>query len=196
MGAARARETALMLIAQGVRGIVSWGTCGGLAPELPAGSLIVARHVLATDGVRYETSGPSAALLARALRSPVRSGALLSVADPVATVQDKALLYQRYGALGVDMESAELVRTAAQCGVECWVLRVVVDPAGDALPMAVVRAVDPLGRIHLWPLLTTLGINPERWQELRRLAYHFRAARHTLTTLAALLQPGDTKSLR
>jgi len=190
MGAVRARQMALMLIAQGARGLVSWGTCGGLAPELPAGALIMASHVVAVDGTRYVAARLSVTALASALTSPVRSGALLSVSHPVTTVLEKTALYQQFGALGVDMESVELARTAAEYGVEFLALRVVVDPATDALPMALVGAVDDLGAMRLWPLLAALGISPRKWGELWRLSRHFGQARHTLTALGALMRAG------
>ena len=53
VGPERARETAELLLDRGVRGLVSWGSAGGLDPELAPGSLVLATDVLAGDGQRF-----------------------------------------------------------------------------------------------------------------------------------------------
>ncbi len=179
MGGVRAAEAALRLVGEGCRGIVSWGTCGGLASGLMPGSLVVATEVLAVDGRRYR---------AGTLRPPgAHHGTILSVSEPVASVEEKALLAQQFGALAVDMESAALARTACECGVDFVVVRAVVDPAQEALPAVLARAVDGFGHVHALALLQGLGVNARRWRELWRLASHFRRARSALADLARTL---------
>ncbi|MHB8255105.1 MAG: phosphorylase family protein [Acidiferrobacter sp.] len=196
MGAVHARRMALTLVAQGVRGLVSWGTCGGLAPELAAGTLIVASHVLTLDGSSYPTSALPMTDFVGALASPVRSGALLSVSEPVTSVLEKARLYRQSGALGVDMESAELARTAAECGVDFLALRVVVDPATEPLPAALVGTIDEFGHLRVRMLLAALGVSTKRWGELWRLSRHFGRAQGTLATLATWIEAASAGSSR
>ena len=194
MGAVRARRMALLLIAEGARGLISWGTCGGLAPELSAGALIVASHVLALDGARYPTSVLPVTAYADVLTRSVHSGALLSVPDPVMTVEEKATLYQQFGALGVDMESVALARVAAERGVGFLAVRAVVDPATEPLPAALMDAVDELGHLRLGALLGALGLSASRWRDLWRLKGHFQDARSNLEAFAAVMKDDSVLS--
>ncbi len=184
MGGARARDMARQLLALGARGLVSWGTCAGLAPGLTPGTLIVANRILTLDGASYATSDLLTVGTAGGPTAGAQCGALLSVPHLVTTVEEKRRLYGQCGALGLDMESADVARVAAEQGVPFLAFRAVVDPADAPLPRALSGAVDDWGRVRLPVLLSALGLHLESWRELWRLARHFRRARRTLRTLA------------
>lgn len=188
MGEARARDMAQRLLSEGVCGLVSWGTCAGLAPGLSPGSLIVANRILTLDGASYVPCDWPTAGAANGLGARVHRGALLSVAHLVTTVEEKARLYEQCGALGLDMESAAVAQVAVEHGVRFLALRVVVDPADASLPAALSGAVDGWGRVRLPILVRGLGWHLEPWRELWRLARHFQSARRTLKALAGRLE--------
>ena len=86
-----------------------------------------------------------------------RSGRLLTSARSVGSVEDKAALFERTGAVAVDMESAAIAEVAEQHGLPFLAVRVVVDSAGDVLPAAVTAAADTkatwspaLSELSLW----------------------------------------------
>jgi 4-hydroxy-3-methylbut-2-enyl diphosphate reductase len=127
------------------------GTCGGLAPELVPGDLVVATRIIGPDG-ETAASCPAAPLLAGELR---RAG--LTVHEgPVATVTSLFDAGQRAraaqaGAIAVDMESSFLAAAAA--GRPFAVLRAVSDtprqpllrPGGPAGGIAALRALRRAG---------------------------------------------------
>ncbi len=188
IGEARAREMARRLLSEGVCGLVSWGTCAGLAPGLSPGTLIVADRILTLDGASYATCDWPTANVVNLLAGGAHRGALLSVAHLVTTVEEKTRLYEQCGALGLDMESAAVAQVAIEHGVPFLALRVVVDPAEASLPAALSGAVDGWGRVRLPVLVRGLGWHLESWRELWRLARHFESARRTLKALAGRLE--------
>jgi len=185
MGPLRARRAAERLLDEGVLGLVSWGTCGGLAPGLPIGTLVLADTVLGPDGMRLPVAYLPALFLADIKPGMVRRGPLLSVSEAVTTVAEKARYYQATGALGVDMESAELAQVAKERGVDLYVIRSIVDAAEEALPSFLVEAIDEVGRLRIGTLLAGLGFNPRKWAALWRLHKSFGRARGMLARVAA-----------
>jgi 4-hydroxy-3-methylbut-2-enyl diphosphate reductase len=106
------------------------GLCGGVAPGLRAGDVVVASEIHAPDGT--VTRLPSAPILVAALRSRGIAARL----GPVATSERVAtgaarLALRETGVLAVDMESSALA--AAADGRPLAVLRVVVDTADAGL---------------------------------------------------------------
>lgn len=188
MGAARARDMARKLLSEGVCGLVSWGTCAGLAPGLSPGTLIIANRILSLDGESYPTSDWATVAAAGGFVARVQRGALLSVGHLVTTVEEKRRLYGQCGALGLDMESAAVAQVAAESKVPFLALRAIVDPAEAPLPSALLGAVDDWGRVRLLVLLSGLGLHFESWRELWHLARHFRSARRTLRAVARRLE--------
>ncbi|OXH80958.1 hypothetical protein CA830_42245, partial [Burkholderia multivorans] len=88
---------------------MSFGTAGGLAPDLKPGALVVADAVDGPFG-RVQTDADWSARLVVALHDTpvwtrVSRGAIAAVTAPVVTEQEKASLHRAKGALAVDMES-------------------------------------------------------------------------------------------
>ena len=161
MGARRSRAAAERLRASAAGAVAIAGTCGGLAPGLEPGDLIVATVVIGPDGRRV--SCPAAPLLAGQLR---RAG-LRVHEGPVATVgglhdaagRSRAL---DRGAIAVDMESSYLIDGAA--GRPAVVLRAVSDtprrpllrPGGMAGGVAALRSLRLAGpALAAWAAATS-----------------------------------------
>jgi adenosylhomocysteine nucleosidase len=143
------------LVREGARALVSFGLCGGLDRTLAPGSLVVPESVLAA-GERLATD--------RALADALGGcSAALLAAEPaiVASAAAKRALFERTGAVAVDLESGAVARVAARHGLPFAVLRAVCDPAEMTLPPLALTALDANGRIRArhvaWALLRTPG---------------------------------------
>ena len=165
-----------------VDAILLAGVCGGLDPSLSAGSLILARRALTRDGAELEPDPVLFEAARRALRSKGSSfisSLLLSVEQPVGAAHQKLELWNRFGAAGVDMETAALASAAAARGVRWLALRAVLDPAARTLPSAV----------QTWQgegddarIARRLARSPRDWPAAARLTVELRR------TLASLRQ--------
>jgi nucleoside phosphorylase len=118
--------------------VLSAGTCAALAPELPAGHLVVPETVIAPGGVRYVTA-PAPPL--------ERAGRLVTVEGVAAGPADKRLLWNQTGALAADMESSIVIEWARDLDLPAAVVRAVADTARDAIPPDIAALVEPGGRV-------------------------------------------------
>ena len=139
-GARRSAAAAQRLRGYDADAVAVTGTCGGLAPGLVPGDLIVATEVAGPDGT--VVSCPSAPVLAGELRRAglrVHEGRIATLASMFDGAQKAAAAAA--GAIAVDMESSYLLAGAA------------------GRPVAVVRAVsDAADRPLLRPGVVTGGI--------------------------------------
>lgn len=169
--------------ARGCAGIVSFGTAGGLAPELAPGTVILADAVDGPAG-RIATDSTWRARLDAALDGSgltVRRGVLASVRAPLTGAAGKAELHRRSGALAVDMESYLAGAWAARLGVPFAVCRALVDPAWRSLPRAAIVGLRDDGSTAIVPILLELLRAPGQLGALIRLAGDARDARRALT---------------
>lgn len=185
-------------VARGCSGIVSFGTAGGLAPELAAGTLIVADAVDGPSG-RIATDLPwsdqiAVALAATPLGARLRRGLQAAVTAPLTGAVAKAALHQATGALAVDMESHVAGATAAAHGLPFAVCRAIVDPAWRTLPPAATAGLRDDGRTALGPILRELIRQPSQLGALLQLAGDARAARTSLVEARRAL--GEAGALR
>ncbi len=171
-------------VARGCAGIVSFGTAGGLAPDLAPGTLIVADAI---DGPFGEVVTDAAwnrrlvaALRGTPLAASMRRGRLAAVGAPVVDAQQKAVLHARHGALAVDMESHIAAAFAAARGVPFAVCRAIVDPSWRTLPPAATAGLRDDGSTAIVPILRELAKQPSQLGALLKLAGDARAARATL----------------
>ena len=166
-------------------GLVSFGFAGGLAPQLPPGTILLPRHI-------RRGTGPIAAVdpewHGRVLEALLETGNcstddLLAVDAIIHRPAEKAGLHAQSGAGAVDLESGVLAAIAAGLGVPFLVLRVILDGAGDALPRSAARMLTPAGGTRLLPTLLTMVRSPAAFARLLRR--HRRAARGLQHALAA-----------
>jgi hopanoid-associated phosphorylase len=185
-------------VARGCSGIVSFGTAGGLAPDLAPGTLIIADAVdgpsgrLATDP--QWSARLAAALAASPLAGQLRRGLMAAVGAPLISAADKQTLHRSNGALAVDMESHIAGAMAAAHGLPFTVCRAIVDPAWRTLPSAATAGLRDDGSTALAPILRELLRQPSQLGALIQVAVDARAARRSLVQARHAL--GEAGALR
>ncbi|KHK60702.1 hypothetical protein PI86_03325 [Burkholderia sp. A9] len=170
--------------ARGCAGIVSFGTAGGLAPDLAPGALVIADAIDGPFG-RVQTDPAWSARLVAALHDTpvwarVTRGTMAAVGAPVVSEQEKTSLHRTKGALAVDMESHIAAAFAASRGVPFAVCRAIVDPAWRTLPRAATAGLRDDGSTAILPILRELLKQPSQLGPLLQVAGDARAARTTL----------------
>jgi len=185
MGCTAATLAAARLIDAGASALMSFGLAGGLDPELAAGSVVFPSEVISSDGARFATSAQWRERLTAAMltQRPVAGGKLLTRAQAIDTVADKAAAFRETGAVAVDMESLAVAQVASAHHLPFIVARVIVDTAADVLPRAVVAA-SLGGQVRIWRLIGGLALAPVELGALIRLASRYRAATRSLTAVA------------
>lgn len=175
-------------IAKSDRGVISFGVCGGLAPELGAGVCIVASRVL--DGTRvWPTDRAWSSHLLRSIPEAIEAP-ILGVDSPVVEVEQKRRLYRRYGAAAVDMESHVAAATASLHGLPFVAIRVIVDDARCKLVRAALAGWRNDGSISAAAVFRALLERPHEFVSLVVLAAKARAAIATLMRLRPLFADG------
>lgn len=185
-------------VARGCSGIVSFGTAGGLAPELEPGALIVADAVEGPFG-RIDTDRRwagklAAAIAAGPLAARLQRGLMVAVTAPLVSADDKRALHRSTGALAVDMESHIAGATAAAHGVPFAVCRAIVDPAWRTLPSAATAGLRDDGSTAIGPILRELLRQPSQLRGLLQVAVDARAARISLVQARRAM--GEAGALR
>ncbi len=176
-------------LASGASGVVSFGTAGGLAPQLAPGDWVVAEEILGDCERRWIAEKAWSAMLLQKLGDAAQ-GTIASVHIPVASASAKQELHNRTGALAVDMESEIAARLADSHNLPFVACRVIVDPANRALPPAALVATRPDGSLNLPALLASLTRQPKQVSDLLRLAKDAKAARAALLRGRRMLGPG------
>jgi hopanoid-associated phosphorylase len=188
----RALEQAL---SRGAAGVMSFGTAGGLSPDLLPGAIVVASAIEGPAGCQPTDSAWSErialALQASLPAAHVVRGPMAAVAAPVVSREQKEALHRATGALAVDMESHIAAEQARRRGLPFAVCRTIVDPAWRTLPPAATAGLRDDGTTALGPILRELARGPGQLPAMIRLAFDARAARSSLVAArSALLGAG------
>ncbi len=187
----RAEAKARRLVADGCLALLSWGVAGGLDPALAPGDLVIPGEVVAEDGGSWPGSVELGAAVAAGVPSPLwgegQGGGrhILGRERMVLGAAEKAALFERTGAVAVDMESHRVARVAAEAGLPVLAVRAIGDPAGRALPALAARALGEDGRPRIGPVVAGLLRRPGDLGAL------LRVKRDTDTALAALAGVAD-----
>jgi hopanoid-associated phosphorylase len=152
---------------RGSRAIISFGIAGGLAPHLAPGQWVVAAAVVTNDQ-HHPVDQQWAEQLLKALPK-AQHGIIAGVDAPVVTPAAKRLLYERTGAIAVDIESHLAARAAAAHGVPFAAFRVIVDPAHRLLPPGALVRLQGDGSLNLASVLRSIIGQPKQLPELIRL---------------------------
>ena len=188
-----AREAVARLAEEGAGLIVSFGFAGGLAPDLPAGCLLLpetlrcAGHDDISVDQQAEMAEGAVGLLVGA--TPLSRAPLLTVEAPLATAEDKREAQSRFDAVAVDMESYWVAEACRHHGLGFLALRAVSDPAERTLPVSALRAMGADGNLRIGKLLGGLLARPGDLSDLVRLGLDSRKASAALSRAAALLFP-------
>lgn len=192
-GGERAAMAAEQLLDRGVIGLISFGLCAGLDPDLRPGTLLLAERVSA-GAESYAPDPTWRARLAESLGANgpgIAGGALLGADAPIAGAEDKRALFAEQAVRALDMESHGVARVAARAGLPFVALRAVADPAERNLPRAALEAFGPDGRIKPLRALATMYLRPWESPGLLRLAYETRLAVDSLERAAVRLCDAD-----
>jgi len=148
------------LLRLGARQLIRVGTCGGIAPGLRTGDLVLATAACPIDGatrsyLRGEAYAPAADFnlthaihhAAEAMKVPVRAGVVASVDVFYNTEPDYASRWRERGVLAFEMEAAALFFLAARSGAQAACLLTVSDVLSEEqTPEDTYLSADELGR--------------------------------------------------
>jgi adenosylhomocysteine nucleosidase len=181
IGAQRAERAATDLLKHGATALLSWGIAGGLMPGLAPGSLVLPKIIIGQDLAAYSTDPGWHERLSRRIegRVDLHMGPLTESAVVVKSLTEKRGLFERTGAIAVDMESCAVARTAHEARIPFMTIRAVADSSDMSLPQALLMA-DEFGQIHLPKLLIEIAKNPLELLQMIQLGRGFRAAQATL----------------
>jgi adenosylhomocysteine nucleosidase len=208
---AAAAGLAALLAALRPRRLLVVGVAGGLTPGLAAGTLVAARRVLAGDGGEAPRRDPDAAWLARALACgavagvAVATGAILggpgakqaallramrAMRAPRATpaAAAAAAIHGDVGAVAAaataDLESAAYARVAAAWPLPYLVVRAVLDPLEEELPLDFEACRGASGRVSNARVVLRALARPRRLADLWRLRARMEGAAARLGAFA------------
>ncbi len=176
-----AEELAAVIAREGARGLVSFGTAGGLIPGVKPGQWVIAHKVIdmPAQAREYVSSIPWAEALRRAMPSALRAD-VAGVTAPVVSAGDKAALCRESGAAAADMESHIVARVAAAHGLPFVVTRVIIDPAERTLPPAALAGMRPDGSADILGVLRSLAGNPRQLPALLRVGQDASRAKQAM----------------
>ncbi len=186
---ARARAAAGRLIAEGARGLVSFGIAGGLAGDLRPGDLVVPQAVILPDGGRIATDEAWRRHVESALGGaniPYSTQPLAGSDRIVGSPAEKQALYKATAAVAVDMESHIAADAARRSGLPFIAIRAVGDTAGQVLPEYLGRVVKPGGGTDLGAVLRHLLTRPADVPATLRVALQTRKALAALRRVVRL----------
>ncbi|MEM6413442.1 MAG: hypothetical protein AAF720_02160 [Pseudomonadota bacterium] len=177
----RAEKMALEFLKGGRKALLSIGVSGGLDPSLKPGDVLFARTV----GVGQKLIlSPGHNLLPQRLARPIRGADAI-----IQTPADKAELYERTGAVAVDMESGGVATASERFGTPFLAIRAIADPAERALPPPAMDAVAADGATKVFSTLMKTIVRPWYFPALLKLGEESKIALSSLeTALPEILQ--------
>ncbi|MPZ31108.1 MAG: hopanoid-associated phosphorylase [Rhodospirillales bacterium] len=181
-------ETVLERLAPGMRGVISIGIAGGLAPGLRPGRWVVATAV-SDRGAALPTDPDWTDWLVSRLPRAER-GVLLGVGTVASTAVQKDELRRTSDALAVDMESHVAARVARRHRLPFAAARVISDAAHRTLPPAARVGMRADGGVDLAAVLRSLLAAPWQLPALIRTGLEAETAFRALLRGHRLLGPG------
>ncbi len=173
---------------KGVSGVISIGLAGGLSPDLRPGGIVLGSEVV-SGTERYEADSDWLQRMWRAI--PRSKPGIVAGSDTIIMHRpDKTALYERTGAVSVDMESHIAARAAHQFNKPFAVLRVVCDPGDRTLPPAALIAMKADGSVDIQAVLRSVAAHPRQIPDLLYLARASAAAFRTLLRCRNFLGDG------
>jgi adenosylhomocysteine nucleosidase len=197
MGFDNATRATRAIIAAGRPGLlISAGYCGGIAPELRVGDIVVAATLLMADAASVQQVAVTIPPLVQSFVSslsaePFRicAGTFVGTATVISKQRLAGMLKEGYPCPVVEMESAAIARIAAENGIPLLAIRSVSDPADEELDFSLDEFCDSSLRIRPARVLMTILRKPRIIPQLVRLSGNSRRASHSLTTALRRLIP-------
>lgn len=192
-GAVDRDKTLATLNPDDIAGIISYGTCGGLSPEIKVGSVIVSRKLVLDDGTVIKPDVTWAnAIVTGLLPLPVQIYVTSTFSNAVemgSTILEKAKLYKRTKADTVDLGSYAVAQWAQTHKKPFAIIGAVSDGFDDTVPS------DPLlmrpdGSIDVMRAIEDIIYNPgDLWLFLKE-AKLFSSAINALGRVNGLIGNG------
>lgn len=198
MGFANAAMAAEMLIIHDRPDLlISTGFCGGIAPELIIGDVVVAKKIIIANESGLEEIPVQLCSIARAFfecQEAVEKNTIEGTFVTTSTVTSKArlacLLSGQHPNPVVEMESGAIAIIAAEYGVPLLAIRAVSDPADEELRFSLDELCDPdMRRILPYKVLLTALRKPYIIAQLVRLSRSSSRAAESLTAALSRLFP-------
>lgn len=181
----RAVSLAEQAVSAGVVGLVSFGLAGGLDPGLSCGDVLLPEVIAFGDQQRQTDTGWRQRL-AGMLPEPlaVREDTLAGSTGLLSTPDEKSRLSEGSGAVAVDMESHAVAAVAVRWGVPFIAVRIVADPADQAVPSWMASVIGTDGGVKYGAVLHGVIRQPTGFPGLIRLARYNRKALNVLGRVA------------
>jgi len=173
-------------LSHGAAGVISFGLCGGLAPSLKVGDLVIGEA--AVDAETFQSDPGWTRRLAAAFPGAAH-GRFAWARRPVASAKEKAELRERTGAIAVDLESYVAGVFAHKFAIPFAIVRAVSDAADRTLPHAAQVGLGSDGRPAIGAVLASLRDNPWQIGGLVRTALEAEDGFHALERAREALGP-------
>lgn len=174
------------------RCVLSIGCAGALSPSINVGDVVIPEKIVddSADGASY---APSSELIniakdcCKEFGFPFHSGTTVSTREVAATAEAKRSLAEKYGAVAVDMETAQVAAWADKMGAPMLALRTVSDTSTDRIPPEIGMIVDQKGRLRPAKALAAFARNPSVLFEAVRLKRNLDRSLKTLGKVVTAL---------
>lgn len=171
-----------------VSGIISFGICAGLSPDVSPGDCIIASEIVTASG-RFPADGAWTMRMRRMLPGAIQ-GPVAGVHSVLRNRAEKSTLFDQTGALAADMESGAAAEFAQRHNLPFACLRCVADHAVSDLPEIAIVALRENGTIDMAAVIGSLVRRPGQIPALIRLARESNSAFAALLRCRRLLGSG------
>jgi len=161
---------------------ISSGLAGALRPEYRIAEVLAARGVI-SDVPRTDLSSQSLPSSEPLVSFAGECGAtvvetFLTSERPIARVEEKRYLGRRSDA--VEMESLEVFREAAACGIPAVAIRAISDGLDEDLPLDMSQLFTDEGQLSVPRVMTQVALHPQAIPGLMRLRQNCKRAAESL----------------
>ena len=156
-------------------GIISFGLCGGLAPQALIGQAFIYDAVVTPDWV-YPCDPAWVKALFTVTRYYERKCWSDGVMNTANTIAQRAAIFAKTGCWVIDDESQAVAQFAKLRNIALGGLRVVSDGAEDNLPPAVINALNPDGTDDLWAVVSSVVSDPAQIPDLVKTAGEYEVS--------------------
>ncbi|MDD3288237.1 MAG: phosphorylase [Alphaproteobacteria bacterium] len=169
------------LIKRGATRLLSFGTAGGISPDLPVGSIVIGAAVVSDKG-RWECDREWGAEIPNSY-----SGAIWGSDVVIANAFDKAMIFGNSGCLAADMESHCIAEVAVANKIPFSVVRIVTDTFSMSLPPVAMVPFNEDGTVNGMGVAISLLKHPLQMPNVIRLGLNTGKAMKKLRAIAAAL---------
>lgn len=154
--------------------VFSIGCAGALSPSLLVGDAVVAETIIddSANGKEYVPTPELVEKVGSCLEESGFSchvGTTVTTSEVAGTPEQKNNLAAKYGALAVDMETAQVAEWAASWDIPIVAVRTVSDTSKDSIPPELGGIVGPKGKLVISKAVRVFAGRPKLFREAMRL---------------------------